>query len=81
MIVSFQKDKEMLLVLHLPGDHGIVFRFPCPVFGAGVCKISTKGVHLHPLLLCREALFHAASKAYSLNDRQGGARGCIVKRV
>ena len=37
MIVSFQKDKEMLLVLHLPGDHGIVFRFLCPIFaGRGV---------------------------------------------
>ena len=55
--------------------------FHVQFLGAGVCKISTKGVHLHPLLLCREALFHAASKAYSLNDRQGGARGCIVKWV
>ena len=53
--------------------------FHVQFLGAGVCKISTKGVHLHPLLLCREALFHAAFKAYSLNDRQGGARGCIVR--
>ena len=55
--------------------------FHVQFLGAGVCKISTKGVHLHPPLLCREALFHAASKAYSLNDRQGGARRGIVKRV
>ena len=34
--------------------------FHVQFLGAGVCKISTKGVHLHPLLLCREALFRAA---------------------
>ena len=47
MIVFFQKDKEMLLVLHLPGDHGIVFRFPCPVFGGrGVQNLDQGGASL-----------------------------------
>lgn len=36
---------------------------------------------MHPLSLFSEALSRAASEAYSFNNRQGGARGFIVKRV
>ena len=52
MIVFFQKDKEMLLVLHLPGDHGIVFRFPCPVFGGrGVQNLDQGGANAPPFAM------------------------------
>jgi len=54
MIVFFQKDKEMLLVLHLPGDHGIVFRFPCPVFGGrGVQNLDQGGAFAPPFAMPR----------------------------
>ena len=45
---------------------------------------------MHPILFLKalsrvalfaEALSHAASEAYSFNDRQGGARGFIVNTV
>ena len=45
-------------------------------------KIPTEGVQMHPLFLFfRKPCSRAASEEYSLNDRQGGARGFIVKRV
>ena len=34
--------------------------FHVQFLGAGVCKISTKGVQMHPLSLCRKTLFRAA---------------------
>ena len=45
------------------------------------CKILDEGVQMHTLLFFAEALSRATLRRYSLNDRQGGARGCIVKRV
>ena len=45
------------------------------------CKIPAEGVQMHPPSLFVEALSYAASKAYSFNDRQGGARGFMVKYV
>ncbi len=36
---------------------------------------------MHLLALFLKALSRAASEEYLLNDRQGGARGFIVKRV
>ena len=40
-----------------------------------------RGGAFAPPSLFLKALSRAASEAYSLNDRQGGARGFIVNRV
>ena len=88
MIVSFQKDKEMLLVLHLPGDHGIVFRFPCPVFGGrGVQNLDQGGAFAPPFAISKRHMnqgFSAYTHLTIGRGVQGGAslngyRGCIVR--
>ena len=44
------------------------------------CKIPAEGVQMHPPSLFAEALSRKASRAYSLNDKQGG-KGVIVNTV
>ena len=58
-----------------------ILKLPTPIILAKVVQNPDRGVHLHPPSLFLKALSRAASEAYSLNDRQGGARGFIVKRV
>ena len=50
------------------------------VLSEGVQNPYRGGANAPPSLFV-EALSRAASKAYSFNDRQGGARGFIVNRV
>lgn len=47
---------------------------------SGVQNLGLGGANAPPFRL-REALFYAALRRNSLNDTQGGARVCIVKRV
>jgi len=73
MIVSFQKDKEMLLVLHLPGDHGIVFRFPCPVFGGrGVQNLDQGGANAPPFAMPKNLV----PCGFAADTRLTIGRGC-----